>query len=103
MRGLTSKVVDAGVGKHIEVVAATRPHKLIIMLQALTPGEMFYTLSICFSKLSILAMYWRIFSVSKVMRKVMIVVGCIVVGWTISVVCTKAMTLTSVLLTKGCF
>jgi hypothetical protein len=96
MQELTSKVTHEGVGRHIQVVAASNPEGLITALQSLTPGEMFYTLSICFSKLSILAMYWRIFSINAMMRKVIVVVGCIVTGWTISVVCIKMVTLSRV-------
>lgn len=93
MLELTIKVTKEGVGKHIEVVAASNPHGLAVMLQALTPGEMFYTLSICFSKFSILAIYWRIFGINPVIKKVIIVVGCIVSGWTISVVRIRSLDL----------
>ncbi|RFU35395.1 hypothetical protein B7463_g936, partial [Scytalidium lignicola] len=73
-----------GVGKHIERVQLENPKGAIIMLQTLTPGEVLYTCSVCFSKFSILSLYWRIFGVTN-MRKLIIAIACIVTGWMISV------------------
>ncbi|TAQ83673.1 hypothetical protein B7494_g7999 [Chlorociboria aeruginascens] len=56
-----------GVGKHIEVVAltATGPQGVVMVLKTVVPGGISYTLSILFSKYSILAFYWRIFGLTN--------------------------------------
>lgn len=75
-----------GVGRHIQYIGLTNPEGIITMLKTLTAGEMCYTVSISFSKFSILAFYWRLFGVTNI-RKLLIFVAAIVTGWMISVVC----------------
>ena len=74
-----------GVGKHVEVVLASDPKALTIILKSITPAEICYTLSILFAKYSILGFYSRIFNFSA-MKTALIVIFLVVTGWAISVV-----------------
>jgi hypothetical protein len=82
---LTYEGLKNGVGKHVDVVAASNLDGITTILKSLAPAEIAYTLSICFAKYSILAFYWRIFGVTH-MRTVLVILAFVVTGWGISVV-----------------
>jgi predicted neutral ceramidase superfamily lipid hydrolase len=87
-------VLRFGVGNHVEVVEPVNPNGIIGILKLTVPGELLYTLSICFAKLSVLSFYWRIFGVTQ-MRKVLIVLIVVVICWAVSVVSTFPVSLPS--------
>ena len=78
--------MQLGLGKHIVVVAAADPTAPIPFLKELLAGELVYTLSITFTKYSILAFYRRIFRVSRTIRIPIFVLTGIVSAWSVAVV-----------------
>ncbi|RAH80408.1 integral membrane protein, partial [Aspergillus japonicus CBS 114.51] len=77
-----------GLGTHIIYVS---PEQLVVYMKTLSTGTFLYTLCITFVKLSILALYKRIFSIRPMMQASN-VVACIVILWCFGVCLIGAVT-----------
>ncbi|CAG8977342.1 hypothetical protein HYALB_00011356 [Hymenoscyphus albidus] len=58
-----SQGTSLGLGKHVAVVQTESPNTVTTIFHTLVPAEFSYVTSILFTKHSILAFYWRMFSV----------------------------------------
>ncbi|RAK99402.1 putative integral membrane protein [Aspergillus ibericus CBS 121593] len=76
--------VNHGVGQHIYLYGMAGLHHFLLNLFIV---EILYTLSICFTKYSILMFYWRIFSMSNI-RYPIYLIAFIVTGWGLGVIFT---------------
>ncbi|KAL6718754.1 hypothetical protein ACLMJK_002988 [Lecanora helva] len=74
--------VYRGVGKHIE---STGPEGIRHFFLSLFVCEIFYTLTLCFTKCSILLFYLRIFGRTNI-RISLVILALIIAGWTIVVI-----------------
>jgi hypothetical protein len=69
-------------GTHVQATATTT--SLRAFLRGLWVFQITYTLSVSFSKLSILALYWRVFVTRSMRISLWVIIG-ITIGWTIAV------------------
>ena len=69
-------------GKH--AITQVRLPGMIDFLRVLFIAQLFYTFCIVLNKLTVLAFYWRLFSVKS--RAPLLAVGAIVVSWCIGIV-----------------
>ncbi|RAL08854.1 putative integral membrane protein [Aspergillus homomorphus CBS 101889] len=76
--------VNHGVGQHIYLYGMPGLHHFLLNLFVV---EILYTLSICFTKYSILMFYWRIFGMSNI-RYPIYLIGFVVTGWGLGVIFT---------------
>lgn len=53
-------------------------------------GNLLYTPSVMFVKLSLVALYWRLFGVNKKGRYPILIVGVIIIAWGIAIVSYRA-------------
>ncbi|CAG8953055.1 hypothetical protein HYFRA_00003249 [Hymenoscyphus fraxineus] len=70
-----SQGTSLGLGKHVAVVQMESPNTVTTIFHTLVPAEFSYATSILFTKYSILAFYWRIFSVRSMMIAVRIMLA----------------------------
>lgn len=75
--------VQRGVGTHIYLHGLPGIAHFFLNLFVC---EILYTLSICFTKYSILMFYWRIFGTTNI-RIPIYVIGAVVTAWGLGVVC----------------
>lgn len=76
--------VNHGVGQHIYLYGIQGLHHFLLNLFIV---EILYTLSICFTKYSILMFYWRIFGMSNI-RYPIYLIAFVVTGWGLGVILT---------------
>ncbi|XRM45278.1 hypothetical protein ABZX51_008378 [Aspergillus tubingensis] len=76
--------VNHGVGQHIYLYGLPGLHHFLLNLFIV---EILYTLSICFTKYSILMFYWRIFGMSNI-RYPIYLIAFVVTGWGLGVILT---------------
>ncbi|MCJ1470457.1 hypothetical protein MMC07_009102 [Pseudocyphellaria aurata] len=69
----------AGAGRHIAFWAQTEPSKIVLWAKTITIVEFFYTAAFTFPRLSILAMYMRIFT-AKVYRITVYILALIMIA-----------------------
>lgn len=74
-----------GVGRHIAFWAETEPSKILLWAKILTVVEFFYTAAFTFPRLSILAMYMRIFT-AKIYRITVYILGLVMIALYISTI-----------------
>ena len=80
-------MIDHGLGKHIFVQPPARiPLAVMVFLKSLFISEVCYTGTIVFAKFSILAFYYRIFKVNKLVRYSVFALGIVVSLWGTAVV-----------------
>lgn len=72
-------VVHAGLGRPLDEVPLPREEALTLSLLYLYFAELMYAFSLAFSKMSILGMYWRLFSQSDIRLPIQVLFGCSVV------------------------
>ena len=75
-------VLNSGFGKHIEVAGL---HGATVFAQELYISEICYTVTISCVKYSILAFYWRLFSVSNIRLPIYILTA-LTTGWGVACV-----------------
>lgn len=81
--------VSRGLGRH---VWAAQPDSLYAAALALFISEICYTFTMAFVKLSILAFYWRSFSVHFWIKWSTVLLGSSVLMWAVAVVCLAFLT-----------
>lgn len=78
----------AGVGRHLDVILATDPQVFVVWAKCTFALETLYCVSVAFPKLSILAMYLRIFN-KRPYRVISYLIGAVIIAAAIAGVITS--------------
>ena len=79
-------VIEAGLGRHVNLADPNVMANTTQFLKLYIPAAVCQLTSTSFSKLSILAFLWRIFSANPRIRMPIIVLTCAAIGWNIAIV-----------------
>lgn len=86
---VASTAMEGGAGRHVNYVLATHPGGLEQFLKALFSMQITYTLSSTTSRAAVVALYYRVFSVSASFRRAAWAMTAVLIAWALATLLTS--------------